>query len=140
MGLLSAPNVSVLSTNTAAAGTKSARVRWQFIDAATNNWLRLTTSGASPVQNPQVNLIEPISLKLLLLRPGDPVPPPPPPAQPGTLSIQRLGNAVVLSWTGSYPLQSSGSVNGGWSDVGITTGPYTNTLGTSSLFFRLRSN
>jgi hypothetical protein len=53
-------------------------VQWQFISTATNQWLRLVHSGNSGVANPQVNLNEPISFKLLLLRPGDSLPALPP--------------------------------------------------------------
>lgn len=76
--LLGAPNSATISGNAATSGTNSTRVQWQFVSGATNQWLRLVHSGNSGVANPQVNLNEPISFKLLLLRPGDPLPPLPP--------------------------------------------------------------
>ncbi len=138
--LLGSPNSSVITTNTAFTGSKCTRVQWQFVDGATNKWLRLVHSGNTGVANPMVDLNEPISFKLLLLRPGDPVPPAPVPFQPGNISLRREGANVVLDWTGSYPLQSSGTVTGGWSDVGVSTGPFTNAIGTGTVFYRLRSN
>jgi hypothetical protein len=72
--LMGAPNVATISGNAATSGTNSTEVQWQFISNATNQWLRLVHSGNSDVANPQVNLNEPISFKLLLLRPGDPLP------------------------------------------------------------------
>ncbi len=135
--LLGAPNQSVIATNTAFAGRKCTRVQWQFVDGATNKWLRLVHSGNTGVANPQVDLNEPISFQLLLLRPGDPVPQPP---LPGSLAIQHIGDKIVLNWYGSYPLQSSSSLTGGWSDVGVSTGPHTNNVGAGPVFYRLRSN
>ena len=138
--LLASPNSSVITTDTAFTGSKCTRVQWQFVDGATNRWLRLVHSGNPGVANPMVDLNEPISFKLLLLRPGDPVPPAPVPFQPGNISLRREGSNVILSWAGSYPLQSSGTVTGGWSDVGVSTGPFTNAIGTGTVFYRLRSN
>jgi hypothetical protein len=131
--LLSAPNDSVVVTNTAFSGSKCLRVQWQFLDGQTNRWLRLVTAGATPYANPEVDLNEPISLKVLLLPPGA-VPP------PGALSISLVGGQVVLNWAGSFPLQSATNVLGTYTDLGVTTGPYTNTSASSTVFYRLRGN
>jgi hypothetical protein len=131
--LLTAPNVSVIANDVAYSGTNSTHVQWQFISGATNQWLRLVHSGNSGLANPQLNLNEPISFKLLLTPPGQP-------ARPGKISISRVGNNVVLNWVGSFPLQSATSVTSPWSDSGVNTGPYTNAIGSSARYFRLRNN
>jgi hypothetical protein len=139
--LLSSPNSSTIVTNTAFSGTKCTRVQWQFLDGATNKWLRLAHSGNPGVANPQVQLEEPISFQLLLLRPGDPVPPPPQASQPGTIAIQQSGNNIVLTWSGSYPLQGASSVTGPYTDVsGVTNAPYSTPITGDAQFFRLRGN
>lgn len=135
--LLGAPNSSVIATNTAFTGRRCTRVQWQFVDGATNKWLRLAHSGNTGIASPQVDLNEPISFQLLLLRPGDPVPQPP---LPGSLSIQQLAGKIILNWTGSYPLQSSDNLTSGWSDVGVLTGPHTNNIDSGPVFYRLRNN
>jgi hypothetical protein len=136
--LLTAPNESAVATNTAFAGARSLRVRWQFAGGATNLWLRLVTAGATPVENPQVDLNEPISFRILLLRPGDPVPPPPVSVAPGPIAIARVGSTVTLNWAGTWQLQAAPAVTGTFTNVpGVTTGPYTPALGTGNRFYRL---
>ena len=138
--LLSAPDESSVVTNTAFSGSRCLRLRWQFTTAATNLWVRLVTAGATPVQNPQVDLDEPISIKILLLRPGASVPPPPAPSGPGAISITRTGNAVVLNWQGAWQLQAAPDVTGLYTNLlGVTTGPYTNLIGSGPKFFRLHN-
>jgi hypothetical protein len=67
-------------------------VQWQFISNATNQWLRLVHSGNSGLANPQVNLNEPISFKLLLLGPGQALPAlPPAPVRITGISGTSLG-------------------------------------------------
>lgn len=68
--ILAGPNVSAVSTNYAYDGTKSDRVQFQFSDDLTNRWLRLVTANAAPVQNPQLDLTQPISFKILVLPAG----------------------------------------------------------------------
>jgi hypothetical protein len=105
--LMSAPNVSTISGNAAVSGTNSTRVEWQFISGATNQWLRLAHSGNSDVASPQVNLNQPISFKLLLLRPGDPLPPlPPAPVRITGITTNSLSYSggggtqfVLLKWS-----------------------------------------
>jgi hypothetical protein len=138
--LLTAPNESLVATNTAFTGARCLRVKWQFASGATNLWLRLVTAGAAPVENPQVDLNEPISFKILLLRPGDPVPPPPVSSAPGPISISRAGTSIVLNWTGTWQLQAAPAVTGTFTDVpGINTGPYTPVVGPGNRFYRLRN-
>jgi hypothetical protein len=136
--LLGAPNSTVIANNTSSSGARCTRVQWQFLDGATNKWLRLAHSGNSGVSNPQVDLNEPISFRLLLLPPGAPVPPP---IRPGTLSISPAGTNVVLQWTGSYPLQRAANISGPYTDVpGITNAPYSPAASGDAQYFRLRSN
>lgn len=135
--LLTAPNQSVVSDATSFSGANSCRVRFQFNGESADRWVRLVTSGATPVANPQLDVNEPISIKVLLLPPGAPLPPSP---MPPPLSISVVGGQPVLSWTGSYPLQSSTNVAGPYTDVGIATGPYTVTSSEAALFYRLRGN
>lgn len=135
--LLGAPNVAQVVNTTASGGTKSLRVTFQYNSDSINKWLRLVTSGATPVANPQVDVNEPVSFKILLLPPGAALPQPP---APGSLSLSRVGTDVVLNWTGSYPLQSSTNVTGTYVDVGVVTGPYTNSATATDKYFRLRGN
>jgi hypothetical protein len=73
--MLTAPNQSAVSTNGIAYdGTKSCRVQWQFTDGLSNRWIRLVTAGATPVQNPELDLDQPITLKVLMLPAGSPLP------------------------------------------------------------------
>src|SRR6185295_4519636 len=61
--ILPAPNVGEVSNAAADGGTKSFHLRFQWSGTNTAKWLRLTTSG---VNNPQVNLDQPISFRLLM--------------------------------------------------------------------------
>jgi hypothetical protein len=138
--LMTAPDESVVATNTAFTGTRSLRVKWQFAGGATNLWLRLVTAGALPVQNPQVDLNEPVSFKILLLRPGDPVPPPPVSSAPGLISISRNGTTITLNWTGTWQLQAAPAVTGVFTNIpGVTTGPYAPVIEPGARFYRLRN-
>ena len=108
--LLTAPNSAAISTSAATSGTNSTRVQWQFISTATNQWLRLVHSGNSGVANPQVNLNEPISFKLLLLRPGDSLPALP----PAPVHITGIANTSLSYSNGGgsqFVLLKSASVN-----------------------------
>ena len=68
--LLSEPDDSATSVGIADTGWNSCRVRWQFLDGQTSRWLRLVTVGASGTPSPQVDLNQPISLRILLPPPG----------------------------------------------------------------------
>lgn len=58
---------------------------------------------------------------------------------PGVLAISLAAEAVVLTWTGSFTLQSGTEVGGPYFDVPAARSPHTNTSGTgSNKFFRLR--
>jgi hypothetical protein len=62
-------------------------------------------------------------------------------APPGNMTIRTLGtSAVVLSWSGSYFLQTKGTLAGPWTDLTPTaiSGPYTNPISSNVQFFRLR--
>jgi hypothetical protein len=62
---------------------------------------------------------------------------PPPPL----ISIQKMGNGTVLSWTNSgYLLQSAPAVNGPFATVPGADSPYTNPLSDPAKFFRLITN
>jgi len=131
----SAPNQAPVSNLAADTGTKSLRVRWQFVDGATNRWVRFNTyaASASGVWNPLVNLNEPISFRILILPPGSaPVPPPAP-----TLTINRMGSIIVLSWTGTYRLQAASEVTGVYTDVAGAISPYITSPTEPQKFFRL---
>jgi len=68
--ILGLPNESLVSNEAAYSGTKSCRVRFQFNSNTADKWLRLVTTEAAPVANPQVDTSQPISFRILLLPPG----------------------------------------------------------------------
>ncbi len=75
--LLVQPNVSAVDAGVADGAGKSLRVEWQFNSLAAARWVRLTTNDASntpdmPHQNPQVDLSQPITVRLLLQGCGSP--------------------------------------------------------------------
>jgi len=134
-GMLGAPNDSRVVNTAAASGTKSVRIQFQFTSTATRNWLRLVTTGNSGAPaNPQLDVNEPISFKVLLLPVGStPVAPPGP-----TLSVSQAGSDTVLNWPGAHRLQAASAVTGTYTNVpGVTTGPWTNTFTEPQKFFRL---
>lgn len=138
VNLLAAPNQAVVTSDVAASGNNSLRVRFQFNDPSTNMWLRLVTTGnVGAPANPQLDLNEPISIKVLLPPPGTTVAAP----GPGPISVSHTPGAsqLTLNWSGSYQLQSSPTAGGPYTDVtGVTTSPYAVNVGAESLFFRLR--
>ncbi len=122
--LLATPNVGQVVNNVTNvdSGNKAFRVRFQWQATTANKWLRLTTSG---VNNPQLNLDEPISFRLLMQPTGATVPPAPPAP---TLSAQVVAGQTVLNWTGGHRLQTSVDVPGTYTNVpqGKTTSNWTN--------------
>jgi uncharacterized repeat protein (TIGR03803 family) len=57
------------------------------------------------------------------------------------LTIQSLGNAVVLNWTdSSFALQAAPAVSGVYTNIPGATSPYTNSLAGHQKFFRLLGN
>ena len=144
--LMGAPSVATISGNAATSGTNSTHVQWQFISGATNQWLRLVHSGNSAVANPQVDLNQPISFRILMLRPGDTLPPlPPAPVHITGLSGTSLSYAngggaqfvLLKSASTTAPLSS-------WTRAATnTTTPGTFTIpavGTGApLFYRIQS-
>ena len=144
--LLAAPDLGMVTNSVADTGTKSFRVRFQWQALTANKWLRLTTSG---VNNPQVNLDNPITIRLLLQPVGATLPAAP--AAP-TLSANFVGGKPVLNWTGGHRLQTSVKVPGTYTNVtqvlsanvwtNITLGaflsPWTNNFTEPTRFFRLK--
>lgn len=132
--ILGAPNTADISNLAADGGTKSLRVRWQFVDATTNRWMRFNTFTTSVMPSPLVNLNEPISFRILMQPVGaTPTPPPAP-----VLTVTKVGSDVVLSWEGTHNLQQATDVAGPYANVtGVTRGPYTITNPTGQRFYRL---
>jgi hypothetical protein len=144
--ILATPNVGVVTNNVSDTGTKAFRVSFQWQTLTATKWLRLTTSG---VNNPQVNLDDPITIRLLLQPAGATLPAPPPAP---TLSANYIGGKTVLNWTGGHRLQTSVNVPGTYTNVvqGKTTSnwtnvwngnflaPWTNNFTEPTRFFRLR--
>jgi hypothetical protein len=128
--MLSAPDQGAVSNGASDTGTKSFRVRFQWSGTNVHRWIRLTTSG---VGNPQVNLDDDISFRLLLLPVGSsPVAPPAP-----TLTINQVGADQVLTWTDAHRLQASSLVTGTYTNTGVILAPWTNTFTEPQKFFRL---
>jgi hypothetical protein len=60
---------------------------------------------------------------------------------PPLISIQKMSNGTVLSWTNSgYLLQSAPAVNGPFATVPGAASPYTNPVSDPAKFFRLITN
>jgi len=144
--LLAAPNVGAVANRVADTGTKSFHVQFQWQALTANKWLRLTTSG---VNNPQMNLDEPVSIRLLLQPTSATLPAAP--AAP-TLMESSISGKTVLNWTGGHRLQTSVNVSGTytnmpqalspntWTNItlGAFLGPWTNNFTEPTRFFRLR--
>ncbi|MHC4673100.1 MAG: hypothetical protein ACYTBZ_11490, partial [Planctomycetota bacterium] len=65
--LQSAPDVSAIDDSYGDNSAKSVRIEFQFVDEGTDMWLRLTTLNAPDGRpNPQINLTQPITMKILL--------------------------------------------------------------------------
>lgn len=143
--LTTVPDIGQVSNRAADSGTKSFRVSFQWNGTNTSKWLRLTTSG---VNNPQVNLNEPISFRLLMQPVGAPAPTPPPaPA----IAVTEANGDLILNWTGGHRLQTAVNVTGAYTNVpqvlspniwtnvtsGAFLGPWTNTYTDPNRFFRL---
>ncbi len=82
---LPSPNEAVVDDSVSESGTKSLRVRFQFLDGAPARWVRLTTFNAPGLPNPQVDLTKPISMRILL----QPAP------ESGNLSLTGPANTTV---------------------------------------------
>jgi hypothetical protein len=143
--ILTTPNVGQVSNAAADTGTKSFQIGFQWNGTNATRWLRLTTSG---VNNPQVNLDEPISFRLLM-QPVNATPPAAPAAP--LLSISQVADKLVLNWTGGHRLQTAVNVTGAYTNApqtlspsiwtNITLGgwlsPWTNNFVEPTRFFRL---
>ncbi len=66
------PNIAEVSNQNADSGVNSALVSWQFKDTGPGNWVRLMTQG-SGTPNPQVDLNQPITFRILVLPVGETV-------------------------------------------------------------------
>ena len=134
--ILGTPNSSRVSVRAADTGAKSLHVKFQWNGTNDSKWLRLTTSTALGVSNPQINLDDPISIRFLFLPVGGTLP-----AQPAapTLSISNnVTGQSVLNWTGGHNLQAASLVAGTYTNVpSVTLGPWTNTLSDPEKYFRL---
>ncbi|HXC36400.1 MAG TPA: glycosyl hydrolase family 79 C-terminal domain-containing protein [Candidatus Acidoferrales bacterium] len=62
------------------------------------------------------------------------------PPNPGPMTAGQVGQDIILNWQGNFILQSATNVLGPYADVlgPVVIGPYTNTLGSTEQFFRLR--
>lgn len=143
--ILTSPDVGQVSNAVADEGTKSFNVRFQWNGTNATKWLRLTTSG---VNNPQLNLDEPISFRLLLQPANTPLPAAP--VAP-SLTLTQTNNQKILNWTGGHRLQTSVNATGTYTNVpqnlsanvwtNVTRGaflsPWTNTYTEPTRFFRL---
>lgn len=143
--ILTSPDVAQVSNAVADSGTKSFNVKFQWNGTNVTKWLRLTTSG---VNNPQLNLDEPISFRLLF-QPANATLPAAPAAP--SLTLTQLGSLKVLNWTGGHRLQTSVNATGTYTNVPRTLsantwtnvtlggflGPWTNTYTEPTRFFRL---
>ena len=58
-------------------------------------------------------------------------------AAPTTISIERSGNNVILTWPAGT-LQQANSVNGSYNDMPGVTSPYTNAITGPQKFFRVK--
>jgi hypothetical protein len=67
--LMSGLDIAQVSNANADTGTNSAFISWQFRDTTSAAWVRLSTQGLG-TPNPQLDLNQPISFRLLLLPPG----------------------------------------------------------------------
>jgi hypothetical protein len=134
-GVIAAPNDSRVVNTAAASGTKSMRLQFQFGSQEVRNWLRFVTSGNSGAPaNPQLDVNEPVSFKVLLLPPNAV---PTPPTAP-TLTANLIGGQTVLNWIGGHRLQAASDVTGVYTNIpSVTLGPWTNNLPDTQKFFRL---
>lgn len=78
------PNVSAISDTNADTGTNSVFLNWQFKDAAAASWVRIPLQGVGR-KNPQVDLSQPISVRLLVLPVGQ---------TSATLQVADIGNVA----------------------------------------------
>ena len=104
-------------------------MRWQFADGQTNRWLRLVTVGAAGTPSPQVDLRQPISIRILLSPPG--WTPPVRPArltQPAWVLDQRFQFALTGAPGASYVIQAATNLTGSpWVPLFTNPSPFTYT-------------
>ena len=60
---------------------------------------------------------------------------------PIPLHVQKIGNALVLSWTNTaFVLQAAPAISGAFTNIPSATSPHTNAMTSSQQFFRLKAN
>lgn len=125
-------DLSVVVNTNADAGNHCLRLEWQFLGEHNASWLHAQFQG-SRTPNPVVDLRQPVSVRLLLLPPGQSL-------SPGKLHVELAGEWLVLNWSGSFQLQRATNACGPFEDlIGINRSPFSNQLATAQAqFFRLR--
>lgn len=64
--LEAAPNFATITDSKAASGSQSLKVEWQWKDALTSKWLRLTTYNIANLPNPIVDFTQSLRFKVLI--------------------------------------------------------------------------
>jgi hypothetical protein len=119
--LLAAPNVAAVSTNAADTGLQSLRVRFQYNRLNSNAWVRLSTANAAVMPNPEIDLTQPISFRILMIPVGGTLPAVIVPK----LTFSQSAGQITLNWAGTFKLQYKNSLSdANWTDTGVTSGPY----------------
>jgi hypothetical protein len=60
---------------------------------------------------------------------------------PIPLAVQHNANKLILTWSApAFSLQTAPAATGNYTNVSGATSPYTNAIGTSPKFFRLKAN
>lgn len=112
-GLLTEPNVSVVTDEHSYNGDRSLKLSWQWKNESPGMWTRLTTALNFPhaYQNPMVRLDQPIRMKILIL-PADQAPLPAPkitvhpvdittvcPGAQASFSVTATGTGLTYQWS-----------------------------------------
>ena len=130
--ILSTPNVSMVTNSTADTGAQSLRVSFQFKTLGSNQWVRLTTSAAAGTPNPEIDLTQPISMRVLMLPVGATIVTSP------KMSVSQSNGQVTINWNGIFRLQYKNSLSdANWTDTGVTNGPYLTTAA-GARYYRLQ--
>jgi hypothetical protein len=112
--LLAQPNVSVVTNATGDTSLQSAFISWQFKDTARADWVRLLLQGTG-TPNPQVDLREPISFRILLLPVDSSITPQPPSffTHPSNQTVLQGGSITLrVAARGAFPLSYQWRFNG----------------------------
>jgi hypothetical protein len=128
------PNSSTISTNYAYAGSKSCRIRWQWLDNQTARWARIQFNATAGKNFPQVDTTKPITVRYLVLPAGqsaDEMHFSTAPANQNVLVGQNATFSVVASGAGPFSYQWSKG-GGNLSNGGNISGAQTSALTVSS--------